>query len=95
MAISKEELQIIERKAEHIYREDSILSLANDKYAERHLFYYDVTGLYYVQYTVFDNIIEYCHYNDGDVFDKKWKALEYYNSILDLVGGEVFIYGQE
>jgi hypothetical protein len=94
MGLSNEALKIIERKAEHLYRDDSILSLANDKYVERHLFYYGVTGLYYVQYTVFDNLIEYCHYNDGDIFDKKWKALEYYNSILGLVDGEVFLYGQ-
>jgi len=95
MALSNEALQIIERKAEHINRGDSILSLANDKYVERHLFYYHVTGLHYVQYTVYDNLIECCHFTDGDVFDQYWKAEDYYNSILDLVDGKVFIYGQE
>lgn len=94
MALTQESQEIIEKKAELIYRDDSILSIVNDKFVERYMFFNEANGLFYVKYYIFDNHEECCHYEDGDVFDVYWKAENFYNSILDLLEGEVFIYGQ-
>ena len=91
--MTPEEIERIQNKAEHIQRDDSILSIPNDKYVERHLFFYEETGLHYVTYSVYDNYKDYCYYTEGHSFDILWKAEHYYDSILKDVNGKVFIYG--
>jgi hypothetical protein len=95
MILSDEDINVIETRAKYITRNDSILQIPNNLYGDRNIFYFEGTGLYYVLYTVNDQITEVCHFTDGESFTKLSKAEEYYDSILNLVDGKVYISGRQ
>lgn len=88
--LTKFDFDIIDKKAELIERDDNILSIPNEKYVERYIFYCSDTNYYYVKFYVLDNNIDKCYFSDGQKSKIEWQATDYYDSILTLVSGMVY-----
>jgi hypothetical protein len=80
-------IEMIKLHGEVVEINNSVLTLPNDKFAERALLLFN--GLYFVTYVICDNFEERCPWEDIAVFRTELTARANYNSLLQILNAEV------
>ena len=73
-------IEFIKLRGEVINTENSVFGIENDKYIERALLCYD--GNYFVTYSILDNFIDRCYFEDMAEYDNEYSATVGYNNLF-------------
>jgi hypothetical protein len=67
---------------------NSVLTLPNDRFAERAILMYDER--YYVTYAVLENFSEQSPWEDIHVFNSENEATNHYNNLVQMLNAEIY-----
>lgn len=73
------DVEIIKLRGEVIETEENIFGISNDKYVDVVIIYYD--DVFWFIYSIFDNYLNKCHYQDVEVYDFEKLAVKRYDEL--------------